>query len=118
MSRGDRLLSRVIEEAWQRGARLDGWSEHYNLNIWQDAARACNIDISNYLRQRDFSEVLPWQHLNTGVDQEFLRSELEKSLTGDYTPDCRVHGCQKCGVCDFKEVMPVVQCKLKDQDDE
>jgi radical SAM family uncharacterized protein/radical SAM-linked protein len=114
MSRGDRLLSRVIEEAWRRGARLDAWSEHYDLAVWQDAARACDMDLSHYLRRRDFTEILPWQHLDTGVDQEFLRAELEKSLTGEYTPDCRVHGCQKCGACDFKEVRPVVQCKQKD----
>jgi radical SAM-linked protein len=48
---------------------------------------------------------------------EFLRAEQEKSLTGDYTPDCRVHGCQKCGACDFKEIRPVVQCKLKSHDE-
>jgi radical SAM family uncharacterized protein/radical SAM-linked protein len=117
MSRGDRQLSRLIEEAWQQGARLDAWTEHFDLNIWQKAAEACNIDLSQYLRRREFSETLPWQHLNTGVDEEFLRAELAKSLTGDYTPDCRVHGCQKCGACDFKEVMPVVQCKLKSSDE-
>jgi radical SAM family uncharacterized protein/radical SAM-linked protein len=114
MSRGDRLLSRLIEEAWRRGARLDAWSEHYDLVVWQDAAKACNIDLSHYLRRRDFTEILPWQHLETGVDHEFLRAELERSLTGGYTPDCRVHGCQKCGACDFEEVRPVVQCKLQD----
>jgi radical SAM family uncharacterized protein/radical SAM-linked protein len=117
MSRGDRQLSRVIEEAWKRGARLDAWNEHFDLNIWLEAAEACNIDLSPYLRQRDFSETLPWQHLDTGVDEEFLRAELEKSLTGEYTPDCRVHGCQKCGACDFKEVSPVVQCKQKSSDE-
>jgi len=117
MARGDRLLSGVIEEAWQRGARLDAWSEHYDLNIWLDAARACNMDMSHYLRRRDFSEVLPWQHLDSGADQEFLRAEMEKALRGEYTPDCRVHGCQKCGACDFTEVRPVVQCTLKDGDD-
>ena len=113
MSRGDRLLSGIIEEAWRRGARLDAWSEHYDLAVWQEAARACNTDLSHYLRRRDFTEILPWQHLDTGVDQEFLLAELEKSMTGEYTPDCRVHGCQKCGACDFKEVRPVVQCKQK-----
>jgi radical SAM family uncharacterized protein/radical SAM-linked protein len=117
MSRGDRQLSRVIEEAWKRGARLDAWNEHFDLNIWLEAAEACNIDLSPYLRQRDFCETLPWQHLDTGVDEEFLRAELEKSLTGEYTPDCRVHGCQKCGACDFKEVSPVVQCKQKSSDE-
>ena len=116
MSRGDRLLSGVIAEAWLRGARLDAWSEHYDLNIWQAAAEACNIDLSHYLRQRDFAEVLPWQHLDTGVDQEFLRAELKKSLAGDYTPDCRAHGCQKCGVCDFNEVRPVIQCIPESRD--
>ena len=117
LSRGDRLLSRVIEEAWQRGARLDAWSEHYDLNIWQEAARACDMDIAHYLQRRNFSEVLPWQHLDTGVEQEFLRNELEKSRSGDYTPDCRVYGCQKCGACDFKEVRPVVQCKPASRDE-
>jgi len=117
MSRGDRALSGVIEDAWQRGARLDAWSEHYDLNIWQDAAQAANKDISSYLRRRDFSEVLPWQHLDTGVDQDFLCSELDKSFSGTYTPDCRVHGCQKCGSCDFQEVKPVVQCNFKDKDE-
>jgi radical SAM family uncharacterized protein/radical SAM-linked protein len=113
MSRGDRRLSGVIQEAWQRGVRLDAWSEHYTLTVWQDAAKACNIDLEHYLRRRDFSEVLPWQHLDTGVDREFLLAELEKSRAGEYTPDCRVHGCQNCGACDFSEVRPVVQCKDK-----
>ena len=117
MSRGDRQLSRLIEEAWQQGARLDAWTEHFDLKIWQNAAEACNIDLSHYLRRREFSETLPWQHLDTGVDEEFIRAELAKSLTEDYTPDCRVHGCQKCGVCDFKKISPVVQCKPKSPDE-
>ncbi|MGW8286598.1 MAG: TIGR03960 family B12-binding radical SAM protein [Desulfobulbales bacterium] len=113
MSRGDRLLSELIEKAWQLGARLDGWSEHFDLHIWQEAARSCNIDLKKYLRRRDFSEILPWQHLNTGVDEKFLKNELKKSLAGEYTPDCRVYGCQNCGACDFKEVKPVVHCSSK-----
>ncbi len=117
MSRGDRLLSRVIEEAWERGARLDAWTEHFNLKTWQDAAKDCSLDLAHYLRRRDFAEILPWQHLDTGIELEFLQAELEKSLAGDYTPDCRVHGCQKCGACDFKEVRPVVQCQAKKPDE-
>ena len=37
-SRGDRRLSRLIETAWQAGVRFDGWSEHYRLENWQEAA--------------------------------------------------------------------------------
>jgi radical SAM family uncharacterized protein/radical SAM-linked protein len=113
MSRGDRRLADVILKAWQLGARLDAWTEHYDLDIWLQAAEKCNMDLSHYLRRRNFAEILPWEHLETGVDNEFLQAELARSLTGGYTPDCRVHGCQKCGVCDFKELSPVVQCKQK-----
>ena len=108
ISRGDRKLSRVIEGAWKRGARLDAWTEHFDLHIWQESAAAAHMDLDRYLRHRDFAEVLPWQHLDTGVDMDFLRAELARSAGGEYTPDCRVHGCQNCGVCDFREIRPVV----------
>ena len=114
MSRGDRPLARLIEAAWQQGARLDAWTEQFDLRRWQDAAAEVNIDLDRYLRRRDFSEVLPWHHLDTGVDEEFLRAELAKAWQGDYTRDCRVHGCQNCGVCDFKEIRPVVQCHKRE----
>lgn len=117
MSRGDRRLAGVIEEAWRRGARLDAWSEHFDLKTWEAAARATSIELGNYLRRRELSEVLPWDHLETGVAREFLSAELVKSRTGTYTPDCRVHSCQKCGVCDFKTVQPVVR-KVEPEENE
>jgi len=107
-SRGDRRLAAVIEKAWRSGARLDGWSEHFDLDCWRQAGRDCGIDLGSYLEQREQGQILPWQHLETGVDGTFLQEELAKALAGEYTPDCRVHGCQKCGVCDFKEILPRV----------
>lgn len=107
-SRGDRRLSALIEKAWRMGARLDGWSDHFNLARWQQAAEECGIDMDFYLRERDFDEVLPWNHLQTGVDEAFLRSELDKAMGEIYTPDCRYHDCQQCGLCDFDEIRPIV----------
>ena len=34
--------------------------------------------------------------------------ELHNALERVYTPDCRNQGCQKCGLCDFKSIFPVV----------
>jgi len=107
-SRGDRKLARLIECAWRLGARLDGWDEHFNLPLWHEAAAQCGLELEHYLRRRDFAEVLPWDHIHTGVEPKFLLAELEKAGAEVYTPDCRYHACQKCGLCDFKTILPIV----------
>jgi radical SAM family uncharacterized protein/radical SAM-linked protein len=108
LCRGDRKLSALVEEAWRLGARFDAWSDHFNLEIWRRAASNLDLDLEWYLGRRDQEAVLPWQHLDTGVDPAFLAAELAKALEGAYTPDCRGHGCQQCGLCDFKTIKPVV----------
>ncbi|MFP3983718.1 MAG: TIGR03960 family B12-binding radical SAM protein, partial [Desulfurivibrionaceae bacterium] len=88
MSRGDRRLADLIEKAWKMGARLDGWTDHYSLEIWQEAARQQGIVLKDYLRPRSLSEPLPWDHLDTGVSRSYLEQEYIKAGQRDYTPDC------------------------------
>ena len=107
-ARGDRRLSHLLETAWQRGARFDSWSEHYSLERWQQAAADLGLDLDSYLRPREVDEVLPWDHLHCGVDRSFLEAERDRALARAYTPDCRQHGCQGCGLCDFHTIRPVV----------
>ncbi len=107
-SRGDRRLSYLLEQAWEDGARLDSWSEQFDLLRWRKAAEVCGIELESYLRRREIGEILPWDHLHSGVDRSFLEEEQAKALARAYTPDCRNHGCQGCGLCDFKTVRPVV----------
>ncbi len=108
-SRGDRRLSALLVKAWEKGARLDSWSEYFNLQRWREAAEECGLDLDFYLRRRDPAETLPWSHLDCGVDDGFLSLELSRASAQEYTPDCRYHECQKCGLCDFKTIMPVVR---------
>ncbi|MBW1635073.1 MAG: TIGR03960 family B12-binding radical SAM protein, partial [Deltaproteobacteria bacterium] len=112
-SRGDRRLAALLIAAWEAGARLDGWTEHFNLDLWQRAADRCNIDLDDYLRARSTNEILPWHHLHSGVDSSFLKNELEKSNAETYTPDCRYHACQKCGLCDFETILPIVHNRTR-----
>ena len=107
-SRGDRRLAALIRLAWQDGARLDGWSDHFDLAIWQRAADRLGLDLDDYLRARGDGEILPWQHLASGVDDRFLRTERQRAAVESYTPDCRYHDCQGCGLCDFDVIRPVV----------
>ena len=117
-SRGDRRLAGLLEAAWKGGARLDAWSDHFDLNIWQAAGVECGLSLDTFLRRRDPSEILPWQHLHSGIETTFLQDELAKAHAEAYTPDCRYHGCQQCGLCDFKTVKPIVQGKKKGENGE
>jgi radical SAM-linked protein len=117
-SRGDRRLAKLLETAWQGGARLDGWSDHFNLNIWRAASEKCGLSLDTFLRRREPDEILPWQHLHSGIETAFLQDEMAKALTEAYTPDCRYHGCQQCGLCDFKVIRPIVHGrKAKDENE-
>ncbi len=112
-SRGDRRLAELIEKAWRDGARFDGWDEHFDLARWQRAADSCRLSLESYLHARRPDETLPWQHLSSGVTHEFLVDELAKAQIEEYTPDCRYHACQKCGICDFGTLLPVVCNRAK-----
>ncbi len=102
-SRGDRSLSRVVELAWQKGARFDGWHEHFNLDLWMECFQELGIDPEVYLQARPLDAPLPWDVTDNGAAREFLVLEREKAWTAGLTPDCR-DGCVACEVCDFDTV--------------
>jgi hypothetical protein len=85
-------------KAFENGAKFDGWSEYFNIDIWRKAFEECNIDGGFYaLRDRDYSEVMPWDFIDAGVNKEFLMKENEKAKNAEVTPDCR-QGCRNCGI--------------------
>ena len=100
LSRGDRRLSAVIAEVVRRGGRFDGWSEYFSYERWMDAAEAVGIDVDWYTtRERTRSEVLPWDHLDSGLDEEWLWSDWQEALDEREIDDCRWSPCFDCGVC-------------------
>ncbi|MCX5894075.1 MAG: TIGR03936 family radical SAM-associated protein, partial [Deltaproteobacteria bacterium] len=103
-SRGDRRLAQVLLAAHRLGCRLDAWSEHLRLDTWRQAFQETGVDPDFYLRQRSPDEVLPWDHLDSGVSREFLLAERDRAFQGLETPDCRRAGCQDCGVCDHDRI--------------
>ena len=104
LSRGDRRVSGVIYEAWLDGARFEGWHEHFSFERWMSAAgRALAdepVDVDWYTtRERDRSEVLPWDHLDSGLDIEWLWDDWQAALEEESADDCRWNPCADCGVC-------------------
>jgi len=99
MARGDRRLAPVIEKAWQKGARFDGWNELFDFSLWEDALHKSNLKFSTFISGYSPEKCLPWAHINMGVDREFLYNEYKKALSEELTPDCRHEGrCTGCGI--------------------
>jgi radical SAM family uncharacterized protein len=105
LSRGDRRVGRIIETAWRAGARFDGWSEHFSFDRWMDAAERAlvddPVDVAWFTtRERERTEVLPWDHLDSGLDSEWLWQDWQDALAEVAVEDCRWTPCFDCGVCD------------------
>ncbi|MFR2018965.1 MAG: TIGR03960 family B12-binding radical SAM protein, partial [Eubacterium sp.] len=65
LARGDRRLSAVIYSAFKDGCKFDSWDEHFKFASWMKAFEKNNLDPYFYTqRKRNFSEVLPWDHLD------------------------------------------------------
>jgi radical SAM family uncharacterized protein len=104
LSRGDRRVGAIIEAVWRDGGRFDGWSEHFSYERWAACAERCledsGLDLDWFTtRERDYAEVLPWDHLDAGLDREWLWEDWQDALDEVEVDDCRWTPCFDCGVC-------------------
>jgi radical SAM superfamily enzyme YgiQ (UPF0313 family) len=106
LSRGDRRVGRVIEQVWRDGGRFDGWSEHFSYDRWmkgtEQGLAGTGVDLDWFTtRERGYAEVLPWDHLDSGLDKDWLWQDWEDALDPDSidVEDCRWTPCYDCGVC-------------------
>ena len=81
LARADRRVSKAIYIAWQKGMRFDQWKDKFNFEIWQESIKEAGFDLNFYVyRRRGFDEVLPWQHINLGVDKQFLYNDYMNGI--------------------------------------
>jgi len=104
LSRGDRRIGAVIEQVWRDGGRFDGWNEHFSYDRWMAACAqvlpSYGLDVDWYTtRERTEHEVLPWDHLDSGLDKEWLWADWQDALSEHEQDDCRWTPCFDCGVC-------------------
>jgi len=97
LARGDRRLGRVLERAWRKGAKLDAWSDCFDLNRWLEAFTECGLDPAFYAnRERKREEILPWSMISCYVSEAYLWRQRELAYQSVTTPDCRTK-CSGCG---------------------
>jgi radical SAM family uncharacterized protein/radical SAM-linked protein len=117
VGRGDRRLSQVILRAWQLGAGMDAWWESLDRafsawtqaiaesgltwqyrqveqGAWNSSEGAPTLDA-----QLNLDAPLPWDHVDSGIDKQWLKQDLLRALQAAVVPDCSFEGCSHCGVC-------------------
>lgn len=108
LARGDRQLAKVILKAWEKGCKYDSWTEFFDYDRWMDAFEECGVDPDLYAcRKRDEYEAEPWDHIDCGVNKDYLRKEWRLAQRGILTHDCRHLACNGCAVCPVLDVKPI-----------
>jgi len=126
VGRGDRRLSAVVRRAWELGAGMDAWWESLEnaFGAWTQAIADAGLDWQ--YRQVESGEwnlgeniatdeqvgqgvidamtavlekPLPWDHIDTGIEKQWLQDDLKKALEAAVVPDCSFEGCSHCGIC-------------------
>jgi radical SAM family uncharacterized protein len=104
LSRGDRRVGAVIRRVWADGGRFDGWSEHFSYERWERCAAevfaGTPVSVDWFTtRERELSEVLPWDHLDSGLDKDWMWEDWQDAIREVEVDDCRWTPCYDCGVC-------------------
>lgn len=100
-ARGDRKLSKVILNAYNKGCIYDSWDEYFDNKKWMQAFDEENVSIEFYTtRERDLDEIFPWDFIDCGVTKEFLKREWIKAGNEEVSLNCKLK-CQGCGANRF-----------------
>jgi radical SAM-linked protein len=88
ITRGDRRIADLIELAFRRGCRFDGWSDHFRFETWMEGLEELGIDKHAYLRTIPIDARLPWDHIDVGLAPGFLAKEYQRALKDRLSPPC------------------------------
>ncbi|MDR2447374.1 MAG: TIGR03936 family radical SAM-associated protein [Treponema sp.] len=104
LSRGDDRVGDVIEDAFNRGCRLDAWSEYLNKDAWRVTLEDHKKLVEEIFEGKDDGagrgDALPWQNIGAGMAKGYLDKELSRSRMRETTSIC-IEKCNNiCGNCD------------------
>ena len=126
VGRGDRRLSAVVRRAWELGAGMDAWWESLEkaYGAWTEAIADAGLDwkyrqvesgewsLDDNIATADregqavdkamtamLDRPLPWDHIDTGIEKQWLQDDLKRALEAATVPDCSFEGCSHCGIC-------------------
>lgn len=98
IARGDRRIGALIQKAWELGCKFDSWREHFDYAKWEKAIKEVGLDQDFYTQGIvTTGNLLPWDHIDSGLTKKFLEREWGLALSEKTTADCR-SSCEGCGI--------------------
>lgn len=102
LARGDRRVCPVIYEAFKMGCKFDSWGEYFHFDVWMSAFEKCGVDPKFFAnRRREYTEVLPWSHIDIGIPEGYFMNESIKAKNAVTTQNCR----EKCNGCGANKLL-------------
>lgn len=102
LARGDRRVCPVIYEAFKMGCKFDSWGEYFHFDVWMSAFEKCSVDPKFFAnRRREYTEVLPWSHIDIGIPEGHFMNESIKAKNAVTTQNCR----EKCNGCGANKLL-------------
>ncbi len=106
ISRGDERVGDLIYNAYQKGARLDAWTEYFKKDIWIQVLQEADWEVeAEICKSKNPDDKLPWDSIDFGVNKNFIRHEYLKSQKFLNTSVCMNNCKHSCGICD-RNIIP------------
>lgn len=97
LTRGDADCGVLIRSAYEQGARLDAWSEHFRRDLWLRLITEGGY--SAHLNARSLESPLPWELVHLGITTSSLKEERRRARNGILTGHCTDNCDHPCGIC-------------------
>jgi hypothetical protein len=115
LSRGDERVGEIIEQAFLQGCRLDAWTEYLRKDVWRGLLEENKILAGGILGEKCPDAGLPWQEVDAGVGENYLKREFDRSSTQEITSICIEKCTHQCGICNDNQkiVKNIIQSNVK-----
>ncbi len=107
ITRGDDRVSKLIEHAYDHGAKFDAWDEYFTKEAWDSAIDEAGWDVSaSVCKKKTVQDHLPWDTIRIGAGKGYLKNEYSLAEKHVMTTRCTDSCDHQCGACipDISEV--------------
>ncbi len=101
LTRGSERSGLLFYEAFLKGARFDGWDEHFDYNLYKSLIEETKFDFTYLYSAKDTVNqvAFPWSKIDIGYNSNYFNIEKDNSLNKVLSDGCKISCDENCGIC-------------------